>query len=65
VLPVSAFSVFFDFDMSAKGQGRVAGKRMAQPVYPSFGNTWCVPALTLRDNNRLVHRNKQRRYSIT
>ena len=28
----------------------MAGTLMAQPVYPSFGNTWCVPALTLRAN---------------
>jgi hypothetical protein len=26
----------------------VAGRRIARPVYPSFGDTPCVPALTLR-----------------
>jgi hypothetical protein len=36
----------------------VAGSLMAQPVYPSSGNTPCVPAPTLRANERTRSRGR-------
>jgi Reverse transcriptase (RNA-dependent DNA polymerase) len=36
----------------------VAGRRMALPIYPQLRKYPCVPALTLRANERLMHRSK-------